>query len=177
MRRKQYIAWVFLVSVVLFWAKPVWAEYVLPYPAYMPGSKFYRISRILDTLKNYWYWGDIAQIKYHLGLSDKYLVEAKTLFEYKQYLLAIDALSRSSSHVTYVLPLLKNGTQDGKDTRLFVQMIKNAMVTHQEVLIMLRRDLPENFFWTPEKVTPSVLSLHKNLDDAIRLRVEVLSKL
>ena len=57
------------------------SDYVLPYPSSMPGSKFYQIRLIWDEVKKYWYFGSFGQFEYNLKQSDKYLVEAKTLFE------------------------------------------------------------------------------------------------
>ena len=133
-------------------ASSVRAEYVLPYPSFMPGNKLYRVTRIVDKLKNYWYFGTIAQAKYHLGLSDKYLVEAKTLFEYKQYLLAVDALGRSDDE--------------------FRKVSKNpaAAQKHIEVLTQLLSLVPDTFTWTPEKSEATRLPLKDLLEASIRLR-------
>src|SRR3989344_2434627 len=84
---------IFLLVFVL--VSRVEAAYVLPYPSYMPGNKLYTFSRFFDEVGRIWNFGSIASTKYALHLSDKYLVEAKTLFEYQQYLLALDALQRS----------------------------------------------------------------------------------
>lgn len=99
---KKILILVLIIFICFLTVPSVRADYVLPYPSVMPGNKLYRITRIVDQLKKYWYFGNIAQIKYHLGLSDKYLVEAKTLFEYKQYLLATDALKRSSDQFSQI---------------------------------------------------------------------------
>ena len=72
------------------------SQYVLPYPSAMPGSFLYKLNLVQEEILRYWYFGDFGQFKYNLGLSDKYLVEAKTLFEYKQYLLAISPSKWSS---------------------------------------------------------------------------------
>jgi len=98
-----------LVGIVIFLSvsPQVRAEYVLPYPSAMPGNKLYRIMRIIDELKKPLYFGSITRYKYHLSLADKYLVEAKTLFEYKQYLLAVDALERSDREFQEATPLLQ----------------------------------------------------------------------
>ncbi len=131
---------------------PVRAEYVLPYPSFMPGNKLYRLTRIIDKLKNYWYFGEIAQAKYHRGLSDKYLVEAKTLFEYKQYLLGGDALRRSDEE--------------------FAKTPKNpeAAQKHIEILTGLLSIVPDSFTWTPEKAGSTELPLKDLLEASIRLR-------
>lgn len=130
----------------------VYADYVLPYPSYMPGHKLYRISRMIDELKNYWYWGSIAQTKYHQGLSDKYLVEAKTLFEYKQYPLALDALKRSDQH--------------------FSKEISQAYEVHIWVLTKLKAELPITFVWQDEYRKPISLAIAEALKRSIEIRNE-----
>src|SRR5450759_5012191 len=94
MKTVKIVFFSFLLSLVFSHSSLVYADYVLPYPSYMPGSSLYKVSRVVDLLKFYWSWGNIAQIKYHLALSDKYLIEAKTLMEYKQFLLGTDDLRR-----------------------------------------------------------------------------------
>ncbi len=153
------------------------AEYVLPYPSYMPGNTLYRISRIIDTVKNYWYWGTIAQIKYHIGLSDKYLVEGKTLFEYKQYLLATDALRRSDKELSGVLALLAKGVQEGKDMSSQQNILFEAMKMHITTLTRMKGQLPNEFQWTPEKTAPIDLSIGTMLNTSVQIREHLLNKL
>ena len=143
----------FIFLLVLFLQAPVYAEYVLPYPSYMPGHKLYKVSRILDDLKQYWYWGTIAQSKYHQGLSDKYLIEAKTLFEYKQYPLALDALRRSDQY-------FQKNTPDA------------AREAHTRALTLLNAQLPESFVWQDERRPPIALDLLGALNRSIAIRNE-----
>src|SRR5690242_19345931 len=85
---------------LLFFFIPIFcvhAEYILPYPGPMPGNKLHKIVQIVDKFQYYWSWGNIARANYFMDLSDKYLVEAKTLFEYKQYLLGVESLKRSDA--------------------------------------------------------------------------------
>lgn len=159
-----------MTFVVLFPITHIQAEYVLPYPSYMPGNKLYKVSRIIDSLKNYWYWGTIAQIKYHIGLSDKYLVEAKTLFEYKQYLLATNALKRSDKELANLVTLLDKGDQEGKVMDNQQQIILEAMQVHMVTLENMKSQLPSEFLWTPEKATATDLSIGVMLDTSIQIR-------
>lgn len=174
--KKIVLSFFLFVSIICF-ARPVFAEYVLPYPSYMPGNKMYRVSRIIDTLKNYWYWGTIAQIKYHLGLSDKYLVEAKTLFEYKQYLLASDALKRSDAALDGILPLVDKGYGEGKDMSQFEKTLVEAMQVHVEKLTAMSEQLPAEFLWTPEKKDATNISIEQLLRASIVLRQRILNEL
>ena len=73
---------VFIITLFLFMvsARLVYAEsdYVLPYPASMPGSKFYILQEIKNNLMKYWYFGNFGQFTYNLNQADKFIVEAKT---------------------------------------------------------------------------------------------------
>ncbi len=149
------------------------AEYVLPYPSYMPGNKVYKISRLVGELKKYWYWGSIASFKYHLGLSDKYLVEAKTLFEYKQYLLARDALARSNENFRELPQYLIRAKNEGKDMRIFNQQIQKAAAAHMGVIDGLARLVPKTFNWREEKKQPVELGLQQLLTETNKLRQSV----
>ena len=140
---------------LLFIVRSVHAEYVLPYPSYMPGNKLYNLTRMIDKIENYWYFGPIAQTKYHLKLSDKYLVEAKTLFEYEQYLLAVDALSRSDSQFSALSAS---------------KIVREAAQKHREVLEALLSAVPSEFIWAPEKTAPTTLDIKGLLLRALTLR-------
>lgn len=147
----------FFIILLLFLSLrvSVYADYVLPYPSYMPGHRFYKVSRILDELKKYWYWGSIAGAKYHLGLSDKYLVEAKTLFEYKQYPLALDALARSDEQF-----------------QMISSVSDEASKAHGAVLTKLMTELPEMYTWQEEHQLPVVLDLRGELRRSVDIRNE-----
>ncbi|MEK7141337.1 MAG: DUF5667 domain-containing protein [Patescibacteria group bacterium] len=149
------------------------ASYVLPYPSYMPGNKLYRISRAVDDIKKYWYFGSIAKTKYYLSLSDKYLVEAKTLFEYKQYVLALDALDRSNNYAHRLSLLIVLSKQKHNDISSMIPIIQEYIIVHESILHTLRNQLPAEMLWQPEKQSPVLLPLHKSIDAAIEERKNI----
>lgn len=165
----------FILSIIfLSFPISIKADYVLPYPSYMPGHKLYKPSRMLDEFKKWWYFGTIAQFKYHLNLADKYLVEAKTLFEYKQYLLAVDALKRSNSQFQFVPSFIQKTISKGKDMPNLRFTEREAVKEHIKVLEKLRGELPKEFLWSPEREKPTKLELHIILDEAILIRKNLL---
>lgn len=145
----------FIILLLLSLRMPVFADYALPYPSFMPGHKLYKVSRLLDELKKYWYWGEIASSKYHLALSDKYLIEAKTLFEYKQYPLALDALSRSD-----------------REFQKIASASSQAKEAHILLITNLLTDLPITFIWQDERRPPIMLELHAALGRSLEIRNE-----
>ncbi len=173
---KKIIFTLLLTTIYLSLVVSVQAEYMLPYPSYMPGNKIYKISRIIDSVKAYWYFGDIAQVKYHLMLSDKYLVEAKTLFEYKQYLLASDALKRSYDQFSSIPESLYTAKAKNIDTSAFETLLVDSASKHIEVLNGISSQVPEQFVWTPEKDEATNLDLKQYIETSKLLRSEVLQK-
>ena len=163
------LAYCLLITVPCL-LSPVYASYVLPYPSFMPGNKLYKVSRAVDVLKKYWYFGSIAQVKYHMSLSDKYLVEAKTLFEYRQYLLGVDALKRSDNEFRQIPIHIQQGDREGKDMSVWKQMVAEASLVHTDILDKLILISPKEFQWSPEKDTPTTLPLHELLDQSIVIR-------
>lgn len=160
-----------IVAVLFFvFATPAYAAYVLPYPSFMPGNKLYVVSTLLDRAQRYWHFGSIAKIKYHMALSDKYLVEAKTLFEYKQYLLATNALMRSNVQFQNIHTFLKQAQQEGKDVHIWQQMVHQQSSVHTDVLMSLQKYLPEDFLWQPEKEQATQLSLADLVQESISIR-------
>lgn len=160
----------FYLSFIIGRLSLINASYVLPYPSAMPGNKLYTLERFFDTVKKYWCFGSIASYKYELGLADKYLVEAKTLFEYKQFLLAADALKRSDIHVEKLPSLVFSIEKEGKDTHMIQQNISQAMEEHIRVLYRIKEEVPESFEWNPEKGNKEDLQLHTMIQNAMLLR-------
>lgn len=168
---RKTLSWVFLpLFCLLVFALPVRADYMLPYPSFMPGNKVYKVSRVMDGLKAYWYWGSLGKVKYHMALADKYLVEAKVLFEYQQYLLAVDALIRSDAHIREVPRWIERAAAEGKDVSRLKEIAREEKLQHIEVLRGIRKLVPEEFTWAPEKSAPTQLSLHAMLDASIAAR-------
>lgn len=166
---------VFIFFIVLLTPNTVFAEYVLPYPSYMPGNKLYKVTRVLDKLKNYWHWGSIAQVKYHMALGDKYIVEAKTLFEYKQYLLGLDALKRSDKEIAVIPLYVRRFQQEGKPIDQFIEIIKQEMFTHTLLLENIKSSLPIRFEWRDEKKEPILLPIHEYINESIAIRAQIKS--
>ncbi len=164
------IEFIFVCIVFLTLTQPVFADYVLPYPSYLPGNKLYKVSRIVDRLKAYWYWGEIGNFKYHLSLSDKYLIEAKTLFEYHQYTLAITALNSSDQLFTKLTEDIVKLKQSNKFSQQFAQTFSGAQFAHQKVLNSLLGILPKEFSWQDENQPVKLLQLHQLIQQSISIR-------
>lgn len=144
--------------------------YVLPYPSFMPGSKIYAIHTRWEALMRFWHFGNFAQIDYNLHQSDKYLVEAKTLFEYKQYLLAVRSLEKSNSYFLQVPLYLDRAKKEKKDVSKKSALFKQASLKHDEVLNRVYLEAPETFNWQPEKKASSFLNLHEIINRAVAIR-------
>jgi len=142
----------------------------------MPGNKMYKISRFVDRLNAYWYFGNIAKFRYHLALSDKYLVESKTLFEYGQYLLASDALQRSDKAVVSAVPYINRAELEGKNMVNLTKIFVDAMDGHIKILEKLIGETPTEFQWTPEKEKNTDLQIGQMLHTSIQHRKDAMYK-
>jgi hypothetical protein len=146
------------------------SEYVLPYPSTMPGGVLYKIHAVSEYIQRYWYFGSFGKFSFNLKESDKYLVEAKTLFEYKQYLLGSRALSRSNSYFLKIKPSLSQAKNEGKNISEKLKLFNSAIEKHKEVLEQIRKDVPRDVLWSPEKDIPKKIMLHQEIAQAITLR-------
>ena len=146
------------------------SDYVLPYPSSMPGSGFYKVQFLIDNLQKYWYFGNLSQFSYNLQLSDKYLVEAKTLFEYKQYLLALKALKKSDSYFALASHHLQKAHAEGKDISEKQIVFNSAMQKHKEVLLQIRNSIPQEFVWQAEKEQKQYLRLWEDIDMSVKTK-------
>lgn len=133
--------------------------YVLPYPSYMPGNALYKIRQVIERLQEHWYFGDMAKVKYHLKMADKYLVESKTLFEYGQMKLAVAALNKSNYYFANAVLYERDVTRDKKDDGTQKNQLKEAGEKHIAVIDDLQKVLPEKIEWQEEKKEKEELSL------------------
>ncbi len=150
----------------------VYAEsnYVLPYPSSMPSSTAYKFHLLFEAISKYWYFGDFGEFDYNLKMADKYLVEAKTLFEYRQYLLAYKALKKSDQYFINIRPNLAKAEKNGKNIFQKKAILNAASQKHLEILIEIENSTPDIFLWQPEKLTPTNLNLKKTIDESMRFR-------
>lgn len=167
------IGFIFLLFIIFTTHVHAESTYVLPYPSTMPGSFFYKLNLIQEELLKYWYFGDFSQFHYNLKQSDKYLVEAKTLFEYKQYFLAHKALLKSDLYFKNLKPILIKAREHGKETSEKKALLSSASEKHIEILTELRIEVPQVFEWKPEKGNPIELRLRENLTKSIRIRESI----
>ena len=150
------------------------SSYVLPYPSTMPGSIFYKIHLVQESVLRFWYFGNFGQFFYNLKESDKYLVEAKTLFEYNQYLLGFSALEKSNSYFKACAPFLLKAQREGKDISQNKLILNQASQKHIEVLTDLVNRVPQTVNWTPEKSSSTQLELKKLIEESIAIRTKTL---
>jgi len=163
---------ILVLFFLIFFKTSVFAQssYVLPYPSSMPGSLSYKIHLIYEDISKYWYFGDFGQFDYNRKMADKYLVEAKILFEYKQYLLGYKALGKSDQYFINILPNLIKAEKNGKNILQKKAVLDEASKKHIEVLRGIENNVPSVFIWEPEKSTPTTLNLKEALDISIQLR-------
>lgn len=145
-------------------------EYVLPYPSFMPGHPFYKFRLVLERVQEIWSFGNFSKFSYSLRQSDKYLIEAKTLFEYNQYLLATKALEKSNEYFAKTSVFLEAARREGKDTREKTMLLMQAANKHKEVLGELISVVPVEFNWQPEKREATVLRIKSALEESIKIR-------
>lgn len=164
---------VLLLFVFFFISSPIFAqssEYVLPYPPQMPGSYTYKLRIIGEKIQKLWSFGSFSQFSYNLRLADKYLVQAKTLFEYKQYLLGYESLKESDAFFEDAVASLKNAKIEKKDISQKKNIFKSASLKHLEVLNTLQLILPEEINWVPEKTASTKLLLRNAIKNSLEIR-------
>lgn len=174
MKLLSLIALIFTFSVFFSPSAFAQSDYVLPYPSYMPGNRMYKIHQIIEVLENYWYFGNFGKFDYNLTLSDKYLVEAKTLFDYKQYLLAYKALEKSNQYFLKTAPYLQKAKEDGKDISQKRVILRSAAEKHVEILQDLAKRVPDTLIWKPEKASSTTLDIKNLIQTSIRIRTSYL---
>lgn len=179
MKNEKIFAGFIVLFFLLIFTKPLFAEssrskYILPYPSDMPGSRLYKINLIWEKISKYWYFGDFGQFESSLKMADKYLVEAKTLFEYKQYLLGYESLQKSDSYFSNILPNLMGAKNNNKNIAQKRLVLKDALLKHIETLDRMEIDTPDIFNWQPEKTLPTTLEIKKAIEGAIAIRRNVL---
>jgi hypothetical protein len=103
-------------------------------------------------------------------MSDKYLVEAKTLFEYRQYLLATKALKKSDKHFQKTYLFLKKAEREGKGVGKKEGVLKEATAKHKEVLGRLLSELPSEVNWQEERKAGQNIQIKIMLKEAIKVR-------
>lgn len=146
------------------------SDYVLPYPSFMPGHKLYAVRQLLEKVQELWYFGDMSRVKYHQQMADKYLVEAETLFNYNQALLASFALQKSNSHFAEAVLYERNVVYDHKDKGEQKQKLKQAGEKHKEILESLTQKLPKEIVWTEEKKQPETIPIESLLKQSSVIR-------
>jgi hypothetical protein len=169
---KHVFGFLLLIFFVLLFSNRANAQtsYMLPYPGAMPGSKVYIIDQVWERMMSVWHYGDFGRARFNRQQADKYLVEAKVLFEYGQYLLATQSLSRSDRYFRIIQPALEDAKRHGKDITEEKAIVVSATKKHVQVLEDLKRILPEEFVWTPENDQASQLLLHQLINDSIKQR-------
>jgi len=172
--KNEKFTYCFLLFVLIFLflvrTAAAQSKYVLPYPSSMPGNFAYKLHVIFEHVSKYWYFGDFGQSDYNLKLSDKYLVEAKTLFEYRQYLLGQKALKISDEYFARIASFLEKVSSKKKDVSNKRAVLKEASLKHIEILEIIDRETPDIFNWQPEKATSTSLYLKKDIENAINIR-------
>src|SRR5260221_10309515 len=154
-----------LLYIFTFKANAI-SPYVLSYPSTMPGSVYYKMHLVLEAFMEYWYFGNFGKFEYNLKESDKYLVEAKTLFEYNQFLLGYNALKKSDTYFQKTKPFLMRAQKEGKNISEKNNMLRQAAEKHIETLEKIKTEVPPTILWQPEKALSTNLNLLDSINQA-----------
>lgn len=175
MKKYRYI-FILLLLLELFTVKVfAQSDYVLPYPSSMPGNFLYKPKLFIEYVSRHWYFGNFGQFKYNLKESDKYLVEAKTLFEYGQYLRADTiSLKISDEYFKRTLPFLIKAKNEDKDIKQNRRILEKAAEKHIKVLKKLLKELPQEFMWKPEKGKSTIIFIRRDIEQSISIRAKYL---
>lgn len=136
-RLKPLLITAFILTFFLGVCSSVWSaetDYVLPYPSYMPGNKLYVVKEVWDKFLGLFMFGNFTKFTFELHLADRKLVEAKTLYEYKQTALAKKALEQYRLHMQVLPVLLKNAQKEGKNISQKEKLLQSALKTHAVIL-------------------------------------------
>jgi hypothetical protein len=152
---------VFIVCVAGFALSvtPVNAAYVLPYPSYMPGHVLYGSQKVFDRMQEWWYFGLIGQAMYYRTLSDRYMVESKTLFEYGQHKLATQALVVSNKHFLQAYLTIMDLEAEEYDAGQQRILVQEASIKHKEILTYIDTLIPDEIVWEEEKKDSETLPI------------------
>ena len=169
---KIYLFSLLFVFLLLISFKNVYAQssYVLPYPSFMPGNVLYKPHLFLEKITKIWYFGSFGEYDYSLKESGSYLVEAKTLFNYKQYLLGYKALQKSDDYFVKIPQALLKAKNENKDIGQKEKALKEASLKHIEILSSVKLELPKTFIWAPEKSSSTTLLLEDAVNKSIKIR-------
>ncbi len=163
----MFILFFYFLSPQLTYAN---SNYVLPYPSTMPGSVYYKMHLVLEKLMQYWYFGNLGKFEYNLKESDKYLVEAKTLFEYNQFLLGYTALKKSDTYFQQTKPFLLNAQKGRENISEKRNLLHQAAEKHIETLEKIKSEVPPTILWQPEKSLSTKLNLLESINQAELIR-------
>lgn len=140
------------------------SSYVLPYPSFMPGHKFYRVEEIFDRLYGFWCFGNLARFKCDSKMADKKLIEARILFEYGQLSWGIGAIQKYRLYLSRTFLALEMASGEGKNVSQKKEIFIAALDKHQEVLGEILGKTPETFYWQEEKEEGKTLTIKQTLD-------------
>lgn len=144
--------------------------YTLPYPPQMPGSIMYKVRLLEEKIQSFWNFGNYASFQFNLTMSDRYLVQTKTLLEYKQYLLAREALQTSDTYFKRIMPPVVQAAKEGRDVSDEKNLLVAASRKHIEVLEYLKDDTPMTVEWVPEKTKSTTINFNDLITKSINMR-------
>jgi hypothetical protein len=119
----------------------------------------------------------VSQLKVHRSLSDKYFVESKILFEYKQYSLAVNALVRSNIELERLPRIFEAVIKEKKEIHRIFTETKEDMTVQIQLLQQMKEIFPIQYSWEPENQQASVLKIGEEIDNAIFIRQSVLKRI
>jgi hypothetical protein len=146
-------------------ATPAFA-YILPYPSFMPGHKFYRVEKVFDQISGWWSFGNLAQFKHCLKVADKKLVESKILFEYGQLALGLEGIQKYKFYLNKACLALERAKKEKKNISQKKEIFEEALRKHKEVLDGLLSQTPEAVFWQEEKKKGRTLEIQREINSA-----------
>ncbi len=141
MLRKIFLS--FFLITFLFVSSVNGQEEILPDPGMLPTSQFYFLKILGENIGTFFTFGEESKTERLLELSEKRLVEAKVLAERGENEKVEQVMNRYEKHLSKAYQYTERAREKGDNVDGLLIKVSEATFKHQNILIDVYEDIPE----------------------------------
>ena len=140
-------------------------EYDLAWPGILPDHPLYKVKMLRDKIWGFLIRDPLKKAQWTLLMADKRVLAAQMLLEKNKLDLAVSTASKAEKYLEKTVENVYEAKERGKTDKTFLDKLSKACLKHQEVLITIEKEMPDDLLSAMAKVLEYPQSARQKINE------------
>lgn len=138
-------------------------EYSLEWPGLLPDHFLYPIKMVRDKIWLFLTTDSLKKAELLLNFADKRIWAARMLVDKGKLDLGVSIVTKAEKYLERAIDQEKLAKKEGKDTAVFLEKLSRATLKHEEILLLIRKEVTDGAKLTIDEHLNFLLLKHEEM--------------